>query len=47
LKETAWARWLEPQEHAGCYEFLLDLRDPDRPAVTIKPVDPGSSRELT
>jgi hypothetical protein len=26
---------------AGSYEFLLDLRDPDRPAVTIKPVDPA------
>jgi hypothetical protein len=24
---------------AGFYEFLLDVRDPDRPAVTITPVD--------
>jgi hypothetical protein len=30
-------------EQAGSYEFVLDLRDPDRPAVTIMPVDPGSS----
>jgi hypothetical protein len=32
-------------EQAGSYEFVLDLCDPDRPAVTIVPVDPGSSNK--
>jgi hypothetical protein len=33
-------------EQAGSWEFLLDVRDPDRPVVTVKPVDPASSSEV-